>query len=79
MGISGLSKVWDRTLHFYERPTFIRVFANRKKSEEDFHFYQKRQGVKGVEQHATQVGRVAPPSSLPGNYTEHLSIKLPLL
>lgn len=27
---------------FYERPTLIPVFANRKKSEEGFHFYEKR-------------------------------------
>ena len=29
-------------LRFYERPTLVPVFANRKKSEEDFHFYEKR-------------------------------------
>lgn len=31
---------------FAKRPTFVPAFKNLKKSEEDFHFYQKRQRVK---------------------------------
>ena len=31
---------------FYERPTLVPVFTNRKKSEEDVHFYEKRQKAK---------------------------------
>lgn len=29
-------------LSFYERPTLVPAFANRKKSEEGFHFYAKK-------------------------------------
>ena len=41
-------KVCFILLHFYKRPTLIPVFANWKKSEEDFHFYEKSQKVKIV-------------------------------
>lgn len=41
IGIPYSSKVYVTLLHFYERPTLVSVFANRKKSEEDFRFYEK--------------------------------------
>ena len=33
-------------LHLCERPKWVPVFANQKKSKEDFHFHGKRQNVK---------------------------------
>ena len=35
-------KIHYTPLHFYERPTLVPVFTNRKKFEEDFCFYEKR-------------------------------------
>ena len=33
-------------LHFYGRLTLVPGFTNQKKSEDDFHFYEKRQKAK---------------------------------
>lgn len=33
---------FQKLLHFYENPPVAPRFANQKKSEEDFHFYEKR-------------------------------------
>ena len=41
--ILGHSGVLFTPLHFHKRPVLVLVFANRKKSEEDFHFYEKRE------------------------------------
>ena len=74
---------------FHERPTLVLAFTNGKKSEEDFRFYEKRQKVKIcsafvlqqaimealVHPLAPQAVGVAPPSSFPRNYTQHLNIK----
>lgn len=60
------------------------VFYNCKKSEEDFHFSDKKvKREKGI-QHwfcwsqrrgkAPQTAAVKPPSSFPGNHSQHLSI-----
>lgn len=71
-------KVHVMPLRFYERPTLVPVFANRKKSEEDFRFYEKRQKVNtafGV----CFVVRGALPSPFPGNHAQHLSLKPPEL
>ena len=76
-------------LHFYKRPTLVPVFINQNKSEEDFCFYEKRLKVKIAlrvcfavfvlqRRWAPLAARVALPSSFPGNYTPHLSIKRPL-
>lgn len=34
------------TISFYERPILVFVFANWKKSEENFCFYEKKKGEK---------------------------------
>lgn len=39
------SKVYVMPFCFYERPTLAPVFTNRKKSQEDVHFYEKREIV----------------------------------
>lgn len=41
--VSPLLEICFTSLHFNERPVFAPVFANRKKkSEANFHFYEKR-------------------------------------
>lgn len=40
-GFHHYLKVRFTSLHFYRRPTLNTVFANPKKSKEDFHFYKK--------------------------------------
>lgn len=70
--------------HFYERTASALVFANGKKSEEDFRFYKNVWKAKiafgncfavaVTEACAPQVARVAPPSSFPQNDTQHLGI-----
>ena len=39
--IPHFSKARFTPLHFYKRPTLVPVFANRKKSKEDFQFYEE--------------------------------------
>lgn len=39
-------KVPFTPLRFLERLTLVPVFANQKKSEENFHFYEKKANVK---------------------------------
>lgn len=41
-GFPYYQKVWVTALCFYERPTLVPVFANTKKSEEDFCFYREK-------------------------------------
>lgn len=41
--ILGHFRVLFTPLHFHKRPVLVLVFANRKKSEEDFHFNEKRE------------------------------------
>ena len=42
IGITHFAKICVKPLHFYKRTTFVPVFTNWKKSEEDCHFYEKR-------------------------------------
>lgn len=46
--VPRFKKVRVMTLGFYDRPTLVPVFANRKQSEGGFHFYEKRQKLKIV-------------------------------
>lgn len=46
--VPRFKKVRVMTLGFYDRPTLVPVFANRKQSEGGFHFYEKRQKLKVV-------------------------------
>ena len=75
-GIPHFLKVHFMSLPFYKRPTLIPVFANQKKSMEDFQFYEKRRQAKTVfsvgfaatvtEAARTPAARGAPPSSFLG-------------
>ena len=75
-------------LYLYRRPTLLPVFTIQKKYKEDFHFYEKKWKVKIafnvcfagilIEEAYALRGRMAPPSSFPGYYTQH-SIKPPHL
>lgn len=68
-------------LCFYKTPTLLPIFASRRKSEEDFRFYEERQEAKiafsvclvarraGIEAAAPRPVSAAPPSSFPGNDT----------
>lgn len=58
------SKVCSTPLHIYNRPTWVIVLANWKKSEEKFHFHGKTVKI-------APSARSAPPNSLPRNYTRH--------
>ena len=76
MGIPYFSEVHFKPPHFYEGPTLY-----RKKSED---FCQEVKSDNIVQhlfysellrsQHATRAARVTGKTSLPGNYTQHLSI-----
>lgn len=46
IGIPCFLKVRIMQPHFYEKPTLVPVFTNRKKTEEDFRSYEKRLRVK---------------------------------
>ena len=87
-GIACFLKVCFVPLCFYKRSALVRFLTNQKNSEEDFHFlFLKKQKMKSVQhlfcseplqrQQATRRARVAPASSFPRNYTQHLSIKPP--
>lgn len=73
-------------LRFYERPTLIPVFNNWKKIQRQCLLLQKKARSEGSAQHCVAgscTRRTAPssegrpPGSLPGNYSQCLSIKLP--
>lgn len=75
-GFPHFSKVRFLPLHFYKRPTFVPAFANRKKSKENFCFYNKRQKTKIavsicfamslIEAALTRAVRVGPQAPCPG-------------
>ena len=73
IGIPHFSKMHFTPLCFYERSTLVLVFANKKKSKQDFHFYEKRRKMKIAfsiyvtascyRGSTAQAGRMASPSS----------------
>lgn len=78
-------------LHFYETAILVPIFAHLKKSKEGFYFYERKVKSENSIQHCfcsdatftvttrtlSRGGRVASPSSFPGNYTQDLSIRPP--
>ena len=46
IGIFHFPKVHFMPIYLYERPTLIPIFANQKKSKEDFCFHKERRKVK---------------------------------
>ena len=79
-GIPKFSEVQFKPPHFYERPILLlkgirRFLAKKVKNDNSIQrlFYSELL----QRQHAARAARVVPPSSFPGNYTQHLSIKPP--
>ena len=87
--IPHFAKVHLAPLCFYERPRLVPVVASQKKSEEDFHFYEKRQKKKIVldvcfavavtEAQLTPSSDAGTTKLLPRKHSQHLSITSPEL
>lgn len=81
-------KVHFTKLHVYKRPTSEPIFTKGRSPRRMFTFTRKAKIahsafvlqetlIEAPPLPPTQVAKVAPPSSLPRIYTQHLSIKLP--